>query len=74
MAVASSAIMAMCRRQAGMASSVEEVSYEFGSLIAVALLGSLRCIPWESACHLERQKLREMALPRRWRLHARVSR
>lgn len=27
--------------QAGMAFSVEEVSYEFGSLIAVAMLGSL---------------------------------
>ncbi|QQM20497.1 MFS transporter [Rhodococcus sp. P-2] len=42
MAVASSAIMGnVPARRAGMASSVEEVSYEFGSLIAVALLGSL---------------------------------
>ncbi|WTK82874.1 MFS transporter [Streptomyces sp. NBC_01511] len=42
MAVASSAIMGnVPPRRAGMASSVEEVSYEFGSLIAVALLGSL---------------------------------
>ncbi|OWA16285.1 MFS transporter [Streptomyces sp. CS227] len=42
MSVASSAIMGNVPvRRAGMASSVEEVSYEFGSLIAVALLGSL---------------------------------
>ena len=43
MAVASSAIVGnVPPAQAGMASSVEEVSYEFGgSLIAVALLGSL---------------------------------
>lgn len=42
MAVASSVIMGnVPARRAGMASSVEEVSYEFGSLIAVALLGSL---------------------------------
>ncbi|MCK1796438.1 MFS transporter [Streptomyces sp. XM4193] len=42
MAVASSAIMGnVPARRAGMASSIEEVSYEFGSLIAVALLGSL---------------------------------
>ncbi|WP_145502215.1 MFS transporter [Streptomyces sp. CFMR 7] len=42
MSVASSAIMGnVPARRAGMASSVEEVSYEFGSLIAVALLGSL---------------------------------
>ncbi|MEV8372402.1 MFS transporter [Kribbella sp. NPDC056861] len=42
MSVASSAIMNnVSARRAGMASSVEEVSYEFGSLIAVALLGSL---------------------------------
>ncbi|MHC8563502.1 MFS transporter [Streptomyces albidoflavus] len=42
MSVASSAIMGNAPvRRAGMASSVEEVSYEFGSLIAVALLGSL---------------------------------
>ncbi|RPK65654.1 Antiseptic resistance protein [Streptomyces sp. ADI96-02] len=42
MSVASSAIMGnVPASRAGMASSVEEVSYEFGSLIAVALLGSL---------------------------------
>lgn len=42
MSVASSAIMGnVPARRAGMASSVEGVSYEFGSLIAVALLGSL---------------------------------
>ncbi|MFJ9685899.1 MFS transporter [Streptomyces bacillaris] len=42
MSVASSAIMGnVPARRAGMASSVEEVSYEFGSLIAVAFLGSL---------------------------------
>ncbi|MBB3801913.1 DHA2 family multidrug resistance protein-like MFS transporter [Xanthomonas arboricola] len=42
MAVASSAIIGnVPADRAGMASSVEEVSYEFGSLIAVALLGSL---------------------------------
>jgi MFS transporter, DHA2 family, multidrug resistance protein len=42
MAVASTAIIGNVPvRRAGMASSVEEVSYEFGSLTAVALLGSL---------------------------------
>jgi DHA2 family multidrug resistance protein-like MFS transporter len=42
MAVASSAVMGNVPvRRAGMASSIEEVSYEFGSLTAVALLGSL---------------------------------
>ncbi|MFC9792808.1 MFS transporter [Streptomyces sp. NPDC127584] len=42
MSVASSAIMGNApASRAGMASSVEEVSYEFGSLIAVAMLGSL---------------------------------
>lgn len=42
MSVASSAIVGnVPPRRAGMASSVEEVSYEFGSLLAVALLGSL---------------------------------
>lgn len=40
--VASAAIMGNAEpRRAGMAASVEEVSYEFGSLAAVALLGSL---------------------------------
>ncbi|WP_232550280.1 MFS transporter [Propioniciclava soli] len=42
MSVASTAIVGnVPARRAGMASSVEEVSYEFGSLTAVALLGSL---------------------------------
>ena len=42
MSVASTAIIGnVPPRQAGMASSVEEVSYEFGSLLAVAVLGSL---------------------------------
>ncbi|MFV0451269.1 MAG: MFS transporter [Propioniciclava sp.] len=42
MGVASTAIVGnVPARQAGMASSVEEVSYEFGSLVAVAFLGSL---------------------------------
>ncbi len=41
MSVASSAIMGnVPARRAGMASSVEEVSYEFGGLIAVALLAA----------------------------------
>ncbi|WP_066907338.1 MFS transporter [Millisia brevis] len=42
MSVASSAIVGNAPvRRAGMASSVEEVSYEFGSLTAVAILGSM---------------------------------
>ncbi|MFD7310575.1 MFS transporter [Promicromonospora sp. NPDC059942] len=42
MSVASTAIIGnVPARRAGMGSSVEEVSYEFGSLAAVALLGSL---------------------------------
>ena len=42
MSVASSAIIGNVPvRKAGMASAVEEVSYEFGSLTAVAILGSL---------------------------------
>lgn len=42
MSVASTAIIGNApARQAGMASSLEEVSYEFGNLLAVALLGSL---------------------------------
>lgn len=41
-AVASTAIIGNApRHRAGMASSVEEVAYEFGGLLAVALLGSL---------------------------------
>ena len=42
MSVASTAIVGNAPvKNAGMAASVEEVSFEFGSLIAVALLGSL---------------------------------
>lgn len=42
MAVASTAIVGNApRHRAGMASSVEEVSYEFGNLLAVSLLGTL---------------------------------
>ncbi|RDT21505.1 MFS transporter, partial [Klebsiella pneumoniae] len=42
MSVASTAIMGNAPvHRAGMASSVEEVSYEFGSLFAVTVLGSL---------------------------------
>lgn len=42
LAVASTAIVGnVPARKAGMASSVEEVSYEFGNLTAVALIGSL---------------------------------
>lgn len=42
MSVASSAVVGNAPpSRAGMASSVEEVSYEFGALLAVALLGSL---------------------------------
>jgi DHA2 family multidrug resistance protein-like MFS transporter len=42
MASASSAIVGSApRHRAGMASSVEEVSYEFGGLVAVAVLGNL---------------------------------
>lgn len=49
MAVASSAIIGNAPpERAGMAASVEEVSYEFGSLIAVALLGSLLAATYAS--------------------------
>ncbi|KQB84011.1 MFS transporter [Corynebacterium lowii] len=42
MSVSSTAIIGSApRERAGMASSVEEVSYEFGSLLSVAILGSL---------------------------------
>ncbi|MFR9950133.1 MFS transporter, partial [Corynebacterium striatum] len=42
MSVASTAIIGNVPvRRAGMAASLEEVSYEFGSLIAVSVLGSL---------------------------------
>ncbi|MFK0230825.1 MFS transporter [Streptomyces sp. NPDC090303] len=53
MSVASSAIMGNApASRAGMASSVEEVSYEFGSLIAVALLGSLMAALYTSTVDL----------------------
>lgn len=49
MSVASTAIVGnVPARRAGMASSVEEVSYEFGSLIAVAVLGSLMSFLYSS--------------------------
>jgi DHA2 family multidrug resistance protein-like MFS transporter len=52
-AVASTAIVGnVPARRAGMASSVEEVSYEFGSLIAVALLGSLLGLVYSRAVTL----------------------
>ena len=42
MSVASSAIVGNApAHRAGMAASIEEVAYEFGNLLAVALLGSL---------------------------------
>ncbi|MBS7779788.1 MFS transporter [Acidovorax sp. CCYZU-2555] len=53
MSVASSAIVGNAPAQrAGMASSVEEVSYEFGSLIAVALLGSLLAVLYSAGVQL----------------------
>jgi DHA2 family multidrug resistance protein-like MFS transporter len=53
MAVASSAVMGNVPvRRAGMASSIEEVSYEFGSLTAVALLGSLLTAIYSSTIQL----------------------
>lgn len=53
MSVASIAIVGNVPvRRAGMASSVEEVSYEFGSLIAVALLGSLLTFVYSAAITL----------------------
>ncbi len=49
MSVASTAIVGnVPARKAGMASSVEEVSYEFGSLIAVAVLGSVLSLLYTS--------------------------
>jgi len=67
MSVASSAIVGNAPAQrAGMASSVEEVSYEFGGLIAVALLGSLLAMLYsagielpQGADHAARQGLAE---------------
>lgn len=53
MAVASTAIVGnVPARRAGMASSVEEVSYEFGSLTAVALLGSLTTFVYTTTVRL----------------------
>ncbi|WP_413354599.1 MFS transporter [Microbacterium sp. 1P06AB] len=51
--VASAAIMGNAEpRKAGMAASVEEVSYEFGSLSAVALLGSLLTFVYAAVVNL----------------------
>jgi MFS transporter, DHA2 family, multidrug resistance protein len=53
MAVASSAIIGnVDRRKLGMASSVEGVSFEFGSLLAVAVLGSLLAALFSSGIQL----------------------
>nr|WP_245928649.1 MFS transporter [Murinocardiopsis flavida] len=53
MSVASAAIVGNApRNRAGMASSVEEVSYEFGNLSAVALLGSLLTVVYAAAVDL----------------------
>ncbi|AZE46015.1 Efflux pump transporter of major facilitator superfamily (MFS) [Pseudomonas chlororaphis] len=53
MAVASTAIVGNApAHRAGMASSVEEVSYEFGSLFAVAILGSLIAALYSSGLQL----------------------
>jgi DHA2 family multidrug resistance protein-like MFS transporter len=53
MSVASSAVVGnVSYQRAGMASSVGEVSYEFGSLLAVALLGSLLAALYSSGINL----------------------
>lgn len=53
MAVASTAIIGnVPHHEAGMASSVEEISYEVGSLTAVAFLGSLAVSLYSSRVHL----------------------
>ncbi|MBU2662086.1 MFS transporter [Actinoplanes bogorensis] len=53
MAVASTAIVGnVPARRAGMASSVEEVSYEMGSVVAVALLGSLITFVYATSVNL----------------------
>ncbi|MFJ6095232.1 MFS transporter [Williamsia muralis] len=53
MSVASTAIIGnVSARRAGMAASLEEVSYEFGSLTAVALLGSLLTFIYTTAIRL----------------------
>ncbi|MGO2750422.1 MAG: MFS transporter [Pseudoclavibacter sp.] len=53
MSVASSAIIGNVPvRRAGMAASVEEVSYEFGSLTAVAVLGSLLTLMYTATVSL----------------------
>lgn len=51
--VASTAIVGnVTPRRSGMASSVEEVSYEFGSLLAVSLLGSLMSFVYSATVRL----------------------
>jgi DHA2 family multidrug resistance protein-like MFS transporter len=53
MSVASTAIIGNApASRAGMASSVEEVSYEFGNLTAVALMGSLVTFVYAAAVQL----------------------
>lgn len=53
MSVASTAILGNVPvRRAGMASGVEEVSYEFGSLTAVAVLGSLLTLVYSATVEL----------------------
>lgn len=53
MSVASTAIIGNAPpRNAGMASSVEEVSYEFGGLLAVAVLGSLTTLLYSARVQL----------------------
>lgn len=53
MSVASGAVIGnVPRSRAGMASSVGEVSYEFGSLLAVALLGSLMAAIYSAGIQL----------------------
>lgn len=53
MAVASTAIVGnVSKKEAGMASAVNEVSYELGSLVAVAVIGSLIASVYSSSVHL----------------------
>ena len=53
MSVASTAIMGnVPPRRAGMAASIEEVSYEFGGLVGVAMLGSLITFVYTAALNL----------------------
>lgn len=56
MSVASTAIVGNApANRAGMASSVEEVSYEFGNLTTVALLGSLLTLVYAAVVQLPRE-------------------